>query len=239
MPCNSRSHHKSLVVFVFIGLRLAAGTTIDIDAELKKTWPDKRAVNVVFHGHSLPSGYHLTHRVKPFESYPLLLRIKMAEQYLNAVFNTITTAIGGENSVAEAARFESDVLPFKPDLILIDSALNERPLPLAEVEAAWPGIIDSAKAANIPLIFITPTVPGAFIANPRMIRDGDTINFHLSGRKDFQYALITSTTLRTSSWSQRDRIGPLEIDREIVLSDPGPLPDQRFYRIAITEPNQP
>lgn len=147
----------SLLAF-FAGLSiLPADDTIAIDSELKKLWPNNRTVNIVFHGHSVPSGYHASPRVKPFESYPHLFRVALAERYQSAVFNVITTSIGGENAVAGAARFEADVLPHKPDLILIDYALNDRPLPIAEVETAWRSMIASAKTAGIPLVLITPT----------------------------------------------------------------------------------
>ncbi|GHC57403.1 SGNH/GDSL hydrolase family protein [Roseibacillus persicicus] len=136
---------------------LYADDTVAIDAELQKVWPNNRTVNIVFHGHSVPSGYHLTPRVKPFESYPHLFRVAMAERYQSAVFNVITTSIGGENAVAGAARFETDVLPHRPDLIFIDYALNDRPLPIADVETAWRSMIASAKNAGIPLVLITPT----------------------------------------------------------------------------------
>lgn len=134
-----------------------ADDLLAIDAELRKTWPQNRTVNIVFHGHSVPSGYHLGGRVKPFESYPHLFRVKLAERYQTAVFNVITTSIGGENAIQGATRFQEDVLPLRPDLVLIDYALNDRPQPLAEVEAAWRSMIDEAQAAHIPVILITPT----------------------------------------------------------------------------------
>ena len=130
---------------------------LPLDAELKKTWPNNRTINIIYHGHSVPSGYHLTPLVKPYESYPHLFRIMLAERYPYAVFNVITTAIGGENSIAGAARFNADVLSRKPDLIFIDYALNDRPQPLAAVETAWRSMVDAAQAANVPVVLITPT----------------------------------------------------------------------------------
>ena len=136
---------------------LFADDTIAIDAELKKTWPSNRTVNIVFHGHSVPSGYHLTPTVKPFESYPHLFRVALKNRYPNAVLNVITTSIGGENAISGAARFTADVLPHKPDLIYIDYALNDRNTPIADVETAWRSMITDAKTANIPLVLLTPT----------------------------------------------------------------------------------
>lgn len=150
--------NRPLIASLILSLSYAsADDTVAIDAELKRTWPNNRTVNIVFHGHSVPSGFHATPRVKPFESYPHLFRVKMAERYQNAVFNVITTSIGGENAVQGATRFNDDVLPHRPDLILIDYALNDRPLPLEEVETAWRSMITDAKTAGIPLVLITPT----------------------------------------------------------------------------------
>lgn len=148
---------KTLTLLAAFLSSALADNTIAIDTELTKTWPNNRTVNVVFHGHSVPSGYHASPRVKPFESYPHLFRIHLADRYLSAVTNVITTSIGGENCVAGAARFEADVLTHRPDLILIDYALNDRPVPIADVETAWRAMIASAKAADIPLILCTPT----------------------------------------------------------------------------------
>lgn len=126
-------------------------------AEFKKDWPQNRTINLVFHGHSVPSGYHRTPEVKPFESYPQLVYQKISGRFPHAVINIILTSIGGEDSIAGAMRFERDVLCHKPDVIFIDYALNDRRLPLEKVEAAWRSMISLAKKNDIPVILITPT----------------------------------------------------------------------------------
>ncbi len=126
-------------------------------AGLQTKWPKNQTINLVFHGHSVPAGYHKTPEVKPFESYPQLVYQELKRRYPFAVINTIVTAIGGENSIKGAARFERDVLCHQPDVILIDYALNDRKQPPEQVEAAWRTMIISAKKANIPVILITPT----------------------------------------------------------------------------------
>lgn len=128
-----------------------------VTAELDKTWPDNRTVNLVFHGHSVPSGYHETPVVKPFDSYPLLAMEKIQKAHPHAVMNAIVTSIGGEDSVKGAARFEDDVLSMKPDVIFIDYALNDRRLPEAEVAKAWRSMAKAAKAKGVPVVFVTPT----------------------------------------------------------------------------------
>ena len=128
-----------------------------LHAELVKKWPGNRTVNIVFHGHSVPAGYHVTPDVRPFESYPHLVHLGLKEAFPHAVLNVIVTAIGGEASPAGAARFAKDVLPHRPDLILIDYALNDRGVPLEETEAAWLSMIRAAKEAGVPVALITPT----------------------------------------------------------------------------------
>ncbi len=128
-----------------------------LDGLLKTAWPKNRTIQIVFHGHSVPAGFHKTPEVKTFESYPHLVHRKLKEQYPKAVMNVITTAIGGENSVSGAARFERDVLTLHPDLILIDYALNDRKVALEKVEAAWMAMITAAKKAHVPVVILTPT----------------------------------------------------------------------------------
>jgi acyl-CoA thioesterase I len=123
-------------------------------------WPKNKAVHIVFHGHSVPSGYHKTPEVRTFESYPHLFHVWLKERYPHAVINVMVTAIGGEDSVSGAARFERDVLPLRPDMIFIDYALNDRRKPLDQVEAAWRSMIQTAKKHRIPLVLLTPTGDG-------------------------------------------------------------------------------
>lgn len=126
-------------------------------AELAKSWPKNRAIHLVFHGHSVPAGYHKTPEVRPFESYPHLVMVEVKRRYPKAVVNTIVTAIGGENSVSGAARFERDVLVHRPDVIFIDYALNDRRQPVEKVEEAWRSMIHTAKKQGVPVVLLTPT----------------------------------------------------------------------------------
>lgn len=136
--------------------------------EFGKKWPKNRAINLVFHGHSVPSGYHKTPEVKPFESYPHLLYQDLKQRFPYAVINIIITSIGGENSIAGEKRFERDVLPHKPDVIFIDYALNDRKQDAAKVEAAWMSMVRMAKEKNIPVVLLTPTGDSsADLSNPQ------------------------------------------------------------------------
>jgi lysophospholipase L1-like esterase len=125
--------------------------------ELKTPWPNNRTITLVFHGDSVPAGYFKTPVVETFNAYPHLLHVALKERFPNAVINVIITARGGEAAEAGAARFESDVLIHKPDVVLIDYGLNDRRLGLKEAQTAWNLMITMAKRAGAKVVVLTPT----------------------------------------------------------------------------------
>jgi acyl-CoA thioesterase-1 len=129
----------------------------DFVKALDLSWPKNRTMNIVCHGHSVPAGYAKTPHVDTFVAYPHLLHRAVKEKHPHAVVNVIVTAIGGENSVSGAARFQQDVLSHKPDVVLIDYGLNDRRVPLEQSAASWQRMIDEAKAAGAKVILLTPT----------------------------------------------------------------------------------
>jgi lysophospholipase L1-like esterase len=128
-----------------------------IKAELLKKWPDNRTINLVFHGHSVPSGYFKTPVVNTLEAYPYQVLKKLKEIYPYAVINVITTSIGGENSIGGAERFEQDVLIHKPDVVFIDYALNDRGSGLEAAKIAWKKMIEKALLLHIKVVLLTPS----------------------------------------------------------------------------------
>lgn len=125
--------------------------------ELNKQWPRNRAVNLVFHGHSVPAGYFKTPVVDTLHAYPHLLLKAVKEKYPYAVANAIVTAIGGEDSKKGAERFERDVLIHRPDVLFIDYALNDQRLGLPAAREAWSRMIEAALHLNIKVILLTAT----------------------------------------------------------------------------------
>ncbi len=125
--------------------------------QLQKVWPENRTINLVFHGHSVPAGYGDRHEVHTLEAYPHLLLEKLKERYPYAAINVIVTAIGGENSIKGAERFENDVLPHKPDVLFIDYALNDRFQDIHQVREAYVRMIESAQARGVKVILLTPS----------------------------------------------------------------------------------
>lgn len=129
----------------------------DIKTELKKEWPKNRTINLVFHGHSVPSGYFKTPVVNSLQAYPFLVLKQVKEKYPYAVVNVIVTAIGGENSVNGEKRFNDDVLTHKPDVLFIDYALNDKSLGIEKSTAALRKMIDVTLKKGIKIILLTPS----------------------------------------------------------------------------------
>lgn len=129
----------------------------DFVKEMNMKWPKNRTLNIVFHGHSVPSGYALTPKVNTLHAYPHLVLCGLKEIYSSAVLNVITTSIGGEQSEKGAWRFEDEVLPHRPDVLFVDYALNDRSIGLERSEKAWRQMIEKALAKKIKIILLTPT----------------------------------------------------------------------------------
>ncbi|MGV8096418.1 MAG: SGNH/GDSL hydrolase family protein [Mangrovibacterium sp.] len=129
----------------------------EIKVELQKKWPENRTINLVFHGHSVPSGYFATPEVRTLDAYPHLVLKQLKERYPYAVINVITTSIGGENSLQGAKRFKSEVLTHKPDVLFLDYALNDRSIGLEVSKEAMEIMINAALDENIPVILLTPS----------------------------------------------------------------------------------
>lgn len=125
--------------------------------ELGKAWPQNRTVRIVCHGHSVPAGFFKTPKVDTFNAYPHLLHVGLKEHFPHAVINVIVTAIGGENSEQGSLRFEDEVLSHRPDVLLIDYALNDRGIGLKKARDAWTVMIEKAKQQNVKIILLTPT----------------------------------------------------------------------------------
>jgi hypothetical protein len=124
--------------------------------QLELKIPDNRTVNIVFHGNSVPAGYFKTPVVDTFDSYPHLVHSKLKERCPFAVINVIVTAKGSETSEGGAARF-GEVLAFKPDIVFIDYALNDRSIGLERARVAQEKMITAAKAQGALVVLMTPT----------------------------------------------------------------------------------
>ena len=151
-------HFIFALIFFAIGLPATVASPLtDIVQALEVDWPKNKTIHFVCHGHSVPAGYFKTPVVNSDQSYPALWQTGLRQQFPHAVLNVIVTAIGGEDSIAGAARFERDVLALRPAVVTIDYALNDRGAGLVKAKAAWVQMIVAAKAAGIRVILLTPT----------------------------------------------------------------------------------
>ncbi len=163
--------------------------------ELSKKWPHNRTIRIVCHGHSVPAGFFKTPKVDTFNAYPHLLHVGLKERFPHAVINVIVTAIGGENSVRGAERFEAEVLTHRPDILLIDYALNDRGVGLEKARDAWVSMIQQAQSRNIKVILLTPTGDHRAELND----PDDSLNQHAAQirklARDYEVGLVDSFQL--------------------------------------------
>lgn len=125
--------------------------------EMKFHWPANRRITIVAHGHSVPAGYFKTPEIRTFDSYPSLLHQRLATLFPTAVIEMVVTAIGGEASTSGVHRFEQDVLSLKPDIVLIDYALNDRGIGLKTSRENLEKMISLCTERKIKVILLTPT----------------------------------------------------------------------------------
>ncbi|WP_242204035.1 SGNH/GDSL hydrolase family protein [Aestuariivivens insulae] len=128
-----------------------------LKSELKVKWPNNRTINLVFHGHSVPTGYTTRGVLDRLNAYPYRTLKKVNDFYPYSVVNTITTSIGGEQAEQGAKRFKAEVLIYKPDVLFIDYALNDRSIGLERAKVAWEQIIEEALEYGTKVILLTPT----------------------------------------------------------------------------------
>ncbi|WP_372755728.1 SGNH/GDSL hydrolase family protein [Mariniflexile sp.] len=125
--------------------------------ELRIAWPKNRTINLVFHGHSVPTGYTTKGVTDRLNAYPFLTLKHINNHYPFSVVNTITTSIGGEQAEQGAKRFKNDVLNYKPDVLFIDYALNDRSIGLERAKKAWEQMIEEALEYGTKVVLLTPT----------------------------------------------------------------------------------
>ena len=114
-------------------------------------------MNIVCHGHSVPSGYFCAPVVDTFHAYPHLLHRLLKARFPFAVLNVIVSAIGGENARSGAERFVEEALCHHPSVVTIDYALNDRGIGLVAAEQAWRSMIGQALQQGSKVILCTPT----------------------------------------------------------------------------------
>ncbi|WP_414539988.1 SGNH/GDSL hydrolase family protein [Stenotrophomonas forensis] len=129
----------------------------EVVRDLKMAWPKNQTINIVAFGHSVPAGYAITPEVRKKDAYPRLLEDSLVDRYPHAVLNVITSGVGGENSTQGLSRIQSDVLDHHPRVVLIDFALNDRPLGVEAARGNLTNIVDVVRSAGACPVLLTPT----------------------------------------------------------------------------------
>lgn len=129
----------------------------EVVRDLKVVWPKNQTINIVAFGHSVPAGYGITPVVHKKYAYPRLLEDALAERYPHAVLNVITSGVGGEDSTQGLVRFQRDVLDHHPRVVLVDFALNDRPLGVDVARGNLTKIVNGVRSAGACPVLLTPT----------------------------------------------------------------------------------
>ena len=164
MRCISKTY-KTLILIAFLSFNCSSAqennlTEHYLDSlklQLRVKWPKNNTVNLVFHGHSVPTGYTTRGVVDRLNSYPFRTLKNVNDFYPYSVINVITTSIGGEQSEQGAKRFKKEVLVHQPDVLFIDYALNDRSIGLERAKKAWESMIEDALEYGTKVILLTPT----------------------------------------------------------------------------------
>jgi len=129
----------------------------DIISILRGDTDEKRFLNIVCHGHSVPAGYFANPMIDTINAYPHVLFEGLKHRFPFSLVNVIVTAIGGENSRSGAKRFAEEVLCHRPKLITIDYGLNDRGIGLEEAKTAWISMIEEGLSHEVKMLLMTPT----------------------------------------------------------------------------------
>jgi acyl-CoA thioesterase-1 len=129
----------------------------DIISTLRADRDERRFLNIVCHGHSVPAGYLANPMIDTLNAYPHLLFEGLKHRFPFSFVNVIVTAIGGENSRSGAKRFAEEVLCHRPRLITIDYSLNDRGIGLEEAKTAWVSMIEEGLSHEVKMLLMTPT----------------------------------------------------------------------------------
>ena len=89
---------------------------------VSKKIKDEKCLNISFIGGSVTEGYGATNSRQ--KSWPVLLSQKLEEAYGIRV-NCFNEGIGGTCSYLANFRFDADVVPYAPDLLFIEFAVND------------------------------------------------------------------------------------------------------------------
>ncbi len=122
-------------------------------------------IKIVAIGSSSTQGHGAS---SPSHSYPSRLAVELAELWPRARLTVVNRGVGGERTVQMMARFERDVLPEKPDLVIWQVGTNESlagDTIYSMRELILEGI-DTLEMAGIDVIVMSPQYAPRFNEKP-------------------------------------------------------------------------
>lgn len=97
---------------------------------------------------------------RPWDAYPMKLQRRLTELYPIAAPNVLNAGVGGDAVAQMAARLDRDVLVFHPDLVILETGLNDclgspddNPAAFAQQTGA---LMDRILASGAELMLLTP-----------------------------------------------------------------------------------
>jgi lysophospholipase L1-like esterase len=104
----------------------------------------------------------------PAHSYPSRLAVELKTLFPRAEVTVINRGVNGETAVEMLARFDSQVLPDKPDVVVWQVGSNSvlREQPLGPVNTLVHQGIAKLKAAGIDVVLMNPQYAPSFVKKP-------------------------------------------------------------------------
>jgi lysophospholipase L1-like esterase len=121
-------------------------------------------VNVVICGDSVSHGA-LNGTIDYDTVYHNRLRLMINKKWQNMPVNIINTAVGGKRAYYAHDNFERDVLPHKPDLVIICFGLNDVNAPMEDWHKHLGGLFDKCIAHGIECVYMTPNMLNTRVAD--------------------------------------------------------------------------
>ena len=97
---------------------------------------------------------------RPWEAFPMKLQRRLTELYPAAAPTVLNAGVGGDSVAQMAARLDRDVLPFHPDLVILEVGLNDCLGSVtndpADFAAQVGALMDRILASGAELMLLTP-----------------------------------------------------------------------------------
>lgn len=141
-----------------------------------------RVVTIVAIGSSSTEGAGASDKA---HTYPARLADELRQRWPRLTIQVVNSGVGGETAEQMLARFERDVLPYSPQLVIWQTGSNSALLgkDVAGYEATVRRGIAQLKAARIDIVLMDPQYAPRVLARPIHRRIVDTINLVASDLK--------------------------------------------------------